>query len=410
MFRIFKKEKRSSVENPNESPGVQELFSYFSGMPTDADINITIDKALEVPAIWAAVNFLAGTLAGLPLNVYRKTKQGRKKINGGLQDILHDAPNDTTSSFEWRKYMFERALTGGRGLTFIDRNAAGKVVNLYSLVPQYVTVSLNAFGQKIYKYSYPGKASVTYSADEIIDIPFMLKADGYSHKSPITSAANSIALWLAATKFGSKFFNGGGVVPFFITGPLKTKESVDRAALDFQNAIKKASEEKRIAVAAPPGFDVKTVGTDPEKSQLVELKKYLNEEFSRLYSLPVVFIQDLTKGTFANTEQQDLHLVKHTVKRWVEATEQELNLKIFGRNKGNLYIEFNVDGLLRGDYKTRIEGHAKAISNGIKTPNEIRRMENDPDHPSGNELMIQGATVPIQNQLNFDKDSGDKNE
>jgi len=122
--------------------------------------------------------------------------------------------------------------------------------------------------------------------------------------------------------------------------------------------------------------------------------------------LPPVFLQDLTHGTFSNTEQQDLHFVKHTVKRWVEQTEAEMNLKLFGRNSAQ-YVEFNVDGLLRGDFKTRMEAHATSIQNGIRTPNEVRDIENLPPMDEGDNLMIQGATVPIAAQvggLNADTD------
>jgi HK97 family phage portal protein len=105
-------------------------------------------------------------------------------------------------------------------------------------------------------------------------------------------------------------------------------------------------------------------------------------------------LQDLTHGTFSNTEQQDLHFVKHTLRRWIEQTEKELNLKIFGRSSAQ-FAEFNLDGILRGDFKARMEGYATGVQNGLMTPNEGRRRENLPDMAGGENLMIQGATVPI---------------
>jgi len=108
-------------------------------------------------------------------------------------------------------------------------------------------------------------------------------------------------------------------------------------------------------------------------------------------------LQDLTHGTFSNTEQQDLHFVKHCVKRWVEQFEQEINMKFFGRGS-DFYVEFNVDGLLRGDLKTRMEAHATSIQNAIRTPNEVRDIENMPPMANGDDLLIQGATVPLGSQ------------
>lgn len=161
-----------------------------------------------------------------------------------------------------------------------------------------------------------------------------------------------------------------------------------------------------MALVLPAGLDIKELGTDAQKSQMVELKQFLIEEIARIYSLPPVFLQDLTHGTFSNTEQQDLQLVKHTIKRWVEAFEQELNLKLFGRGKPRYFVEMNMDGLLRGDFKTRMDGYAQAIQSGVLKPNEARRKENLPDDPAGDMLMIQGATVPIMTVSEADGGTG----
>jgi HK97 family phage portal protein len=216
---------------------------------------------------------------------------------------------------------------------------------------------------------------------------------------PIATNRDVIALSIAATEFGSKFFQNGGVPPFAVTGNFASGTAMQRAADDLATATRKAAKEQRQALVLPTGLEIKPLGTDAAKSQLVELKKFLIAEFARIYSLPPTFLQDLEHGTFSNTEQQDLHFVKHTMKRWVEAFEQELNLKLFGRGKRELFVEMNMDGLLRGDFKTRMDGYAAAIQNGQMTPNEARRMENRPDDSDGNLLMIQGATVPIRNNL-----------
>lgn len=114
--------------------------------------------------------------------------------------------------------------------------------------------------------------------------------------------------------------------------------------------------------------------------------------------MPPVFLQDLTHGTFSNTEQQDLHLVKHLISQWAQAFEEEMNLKLFGQRNGGRYVEHNVDGLLRGDFKTRMEALASGVQNALLTPNEGRALENRPDKPNGDDLMIQGATVPLGTQ------------
>lgn len=395
-----RKELRGEVPSgtvPVSSSNFLEIITGMAGNQSSAGVSVTTESALGVSAYWSAVQFLSGTLAGLPLHLYRKTAEGRAKVTSPLAAILHDAINDGCSSFEWRKAMFEAVFTTGRAFTFIERNAQGKIINLWPLNPEKVKVAKRGW-VKTYSYT-DGQSTHEYAASEIIDIPFMLKQDGVSHRGPIAMNRDAIGLAIAATEFGSKFFQNGGVPPFAVTGSFMTGKAMDRAANDLAEATLKSAKERRQVLVLPSGLEIKALGTDAEKSQLVELKRFCIEEIARIFSLPPVFLQDLTHGTFSNTEQQDLMLAKHTLKRWVEQVEQELNLKLFGRANNKQYVEFSLDGLLRGDFATRMNGYSQAIQNSIMTPNEVRSRENLPDDPSGNELFIQGATVPISGQL-----------
>ncbi|NQZ77071.1 MAG: phage portal protein [Ekhidna sp.] len=413
---FFRKEKRGEVPAgsvPQSASNFLEIISGMSAGASSTGITVTVDKALAVPAFGAAVNFLSGTLAGLPLHVYKRKGDSKEKVKGGIATILHDVVNDEMSSFDWRKYSFERVFTGGRSFTFIERNAAGKVMNLFPLDPSGVTVQLNGW-EKTYKYKDGGGQTHTYLAKEIIDIPWMLKNDRVNHYGPVTLNKDALGLAIAATEFGSKFFQNGGVPPFVVTGGFKSGGAMDRASQDLGDAIKKAAKEERQALVLPEGLSIESIGSDAEKSQLVELKRFSIEEIARIFSLPPTFLQDLTNGTFSNTEQQDLHFVKHTLKRWVEQVEQELNLKLFGRNNNRQFVEFSMDGMLRGDFATRMQGYATAIQNGVSTPNEVRQKENMPEKPNGDELLIQGATVPlgsqpVQGELNLVEENVEEN-
>ena len=129
--------------------------------------------------------------------------------------------------------------------------------------------------------------------------------------------------------------------------------------------------------------------------QLTSVQVFAVGQVARIYQLPPVFLQELSKGNYNNIEHQDLHLVKHTLRRWVKKFEQELTLKIFGRGSKR-YVKLNLDGIMRGDFKTRIEAIVKAIQNGLMTPNEGRALENRAPLSGGDVLLVQGATVPIE--------------
>ena len=398
IFDRFRKVETRNLENPNAPVSANDFLSImgWGSASSSSGVIVNIDTALGIPAVWAAVNFLAGTLAGLPLQVYRKTPEGRKKVTGGIADVLHSAVNPQMSSFEYRKYTFEGIFTGGRAVTYIERRRNGTIANLYPLDPSQLSVEYSSELQKKV-YIYNGNKSVRYNAEDVLDIPFMLKTNQLDSRSPIMSNKDAIGMAIAASQYGSKAFQSGGIPPAVLQGTFASGASAQRASEDVARATLKLAKEGRPIMALPMGHELKSIGLSPESMQLLELQRFSIEQIARIYSLPPVFLQDLTHGTFSNTEQQDLAFVKHTVKRWVEQTEQEMNLKFFGRN-AKQYVEFNVDGLLRGDFKTRMEAYSTSIQNGIRTPNEVRETENLGSKPEGDNLMIQGATVPIASQ------------
>lgn len=403
-------ETRNSLEDPTVPVTAEQFFrglgieewNSATGTP------VTIQSALGVPAIWAAVNFLSGTLAGLPLVVYKKTEKGRERVSNRLSNLLHYAVSDEMSSFDWRKVFFDAVFTGGRGFSFIERNElSGEILNIVFLDPKNMTIK-RSDGKKTYHYKENGVVRV-FKPSEIIDLAFMLKPDLIGHYSPITTNKDKISLAIAVTKYGAKFFQNGGVPPFVIKGPIKSAGGLTRASDDLTRAVKDASQAGKLALALPEGHDIAQLGFDPLKGQMVDVQRLVVEDIARIYSMPPTFLQDLSKGTYSNTEQQDLHFVKHTLKRWAEQFEQELNLKLFGRSNNDVYVELNVDGLLRGDYMTRMQGNAQAINTGQLTPNEAREMDNRLALPGGDRLMIQGATVPLETQTNLPVSGGNQN-
>lgn len=406
IFNLFgRKETRSfdrenipsSAENFIQLMGWDDIFQASSG------VTVTIDKALGVPSVWAAVNFLSGTLASLPISIYRTQDGVKEVVQNSLSRILHDAPNDEQSSFDFRKGLFDGVFTGGRGVAYIERNNAGLVVNLWPFDPATVKVKRKG-GRKIYEVRDSGGLK-TYEASEVIDLPFMLKADMLAHRGPIMQGREAIAMMIAATNFGSKAFQSGGLPPMVLSGPFQSGAAARRASDDIAQTTVNLAKENKSILAMPSGHDLKALGFNAEQMQLLELQRFSIEQVARIYSLPPIFLQDLSKGTFANTEQQDLHFVKHTLHRWVKQFEQELTLKLFGREP-LFKVEMNLDGLLRGDIKTRMEAHAKAIANGIYSPAHAAKIEDHPVRQEADVILVQGAMVPIQNAENVGANDG----
>jgi HK97 family phage portal protein len=390
--RRGKKGELRSVENPT-IPVSSENFLAFFGVNNAKLPHVTVDAALCVPAVAAAVAFLSRTMAALPLHAYRDTKDGPKKISGKLESVIHDAPNDEMDSFKFRQYFWQQVFTGGRGLAWIERAPQG-VEAIWPMDPYKTTIRRS--GMRLV-YSFNGK---DYPSEDIIDLPFMLRPCGVRHYGPIVLASKAIQLALAMNDYASNFFAGGGVPPLALVGPLPAgAEAVKRAQADIKRSIDAAKNNNDAVFPIPAGYELKPVGFDPAKGQMIEARRFQVEEIARAYQLPPVFLQDLTQASFSNAEQQDLHFVKHLVGQWAEAFEGEVNLKLFGRGSNSRYVEHNLDGLLRGDFASRMTGYATAIQNAIRTPDEVRSLENLPAKGAdADKLLIQGATVPLGTQ------------
>lgn len=389
------RETRSSPETISSSVTPESLLAYFN-MKQGALSPVTIDSALTVPAVNAGVSFLSSTLASLPLHAYRDVSGTPKRLGGPIQRLLNEAPNDDWSSYAARKYFWQQVFTGGRGLFWVERSAAA-VVALWPMDPTRTTVRRNGV-RKVYTWTN-GTETKTYDAADVVDVPFMLKADQLNTYSPIMNGSKAIQLALALNDYASVFFAGGGVPPLSLEGPMPTGgEAMKRMMADVNRAIDGAKADSRPVFPMPPGYTLKPVGFDPAKGQMTDARRFQIEEIARLFSLPPVFLQDLTHGTFSNSEQQDLHLVKHLVAQWASAFEDELNLKLFGAASNSRYVEHNLDGLMRGDFKSRMEALASGVNTALITPNEARALDNREPKSNGDDLYIQGATVKLGTQ------------
>lgn len=389
----IRREQRDSPESIKSSATAAEIFAFF-GLDDRQVPSVTADSAMRVPAYAAARTFLSSSLANLPLHAFRKEGTSTKRVGGALQRLLNEAPNQEWSSFAARKYFWSGVFgERGRGLLYIERGGRDPI-SLWPMDPTKTTVR-RVGHKRVYDWNDQGVKRV-YPAADVIDVPFLLKADQISTYSPLSNGERVIQLALAMNDYGSGFFAGGGVPPLALVGPMPAgREAMQRAIADVQRAIDEARKSGKPIVNIPPGYELKPVGLDPEKGQMTDALRFIVEEIARIFNLPPVFLQDLTHGTFSNSEQQDLHLVKHLIAQWAKALEDELNLKLFGADNNRRWCEHSLDGLMRGDFKSRIEGMARGVQTALLTPNEARALDNREAMPEGDKLYIQGATVEL---------------
>lgn len=349
-----------SLEDPN-TPFSAAYNLIFGSSSSFAGETVNEETALGVPAIWAAIQVIAGTIASLPLHLYRDDGDTRTKANSDpLYRVLHDVVNaDYETSYIWRKKMVSRLLLGGRAYSFIERNGAGRTTGLWYLDPSRTSVRI-VEGRKVYHYRRADGVEFTYQPGEIIDLVLQPASDGVTHLSPVHQLRNSIGEFIAASRSSSNLFQNGGVPPLQLHGAGLSPAAAKRAATDIQDGLQEARSDGR-NVLYTGELKLEAIGLDPSKQQMLELRRFLVTEVARIWNIPPAFLHDLTSGTFNNVEQQDLAFAKHTLHPLLELIESELNAKLFSdRNRANC-VEFSLDGLLRGDTATRTNAYRTGI-------------------------------------------------
>ena len=390
LSRLFK--TRASPKNSSWfSPP-----SFFFGTSSSGKA-VNEKTALQTTAVYACVRILAETIASLPFHTYRYTLNGKEKaIEHPIYYLLHSEPNPEMTSFVFRETLMSHLLLWGNAYAQIIRDGRGRVLGLYPLLPNKVIVNRNQHGELVYQYEKEGQTYFLRSY-EVLHIPG-LGFDGLIGYSPIAMAKNAIGMAIATEEYGAKFFangaNPGGVLehPGVVKDPARIRES--------WNAVYQGSSNAHRVAVLEEGMKFQSIGIPPEQAQFLETRKFQINEIARIFRIPPHMIGDLEKSSFSNIEQQSLEFVMYTLDPWVVRWEQAIQRALFTENeKRQYFVKFNVDGLLRGDYQSRMNGYAVGRQNGWLSANDIRELENlncIPEDLGGDLYLINGNMTKLK--------------
>lgn len=402
-MKIFNYYNRKRKIPKNRTSGGN--FSFYMGGTTSGK-TVTERSAMQMTAVYSCVRILSEAVAGLPLQIYKYTDIGGKEkaVDHPLYHLLHDEPNPEMSSFVFRETLMTHLLLWGNAYAQIIRNGKNEVIALYPLMPNKMTVDRDTNGQLFYTY-YRGadeaikdkEQFVTLRPSDVLHIPG-LGFDGLVGYSPIAMAKNAIGMAIACEEYGAKFFaNGaapGGVLehPGTIKDPQRVRES-------WQSTFGGSGNANKIAVLEE-GMKYTPIGISPEQAQFLETRKFQINEIARIFRVPPHMVGDLEKSSFSNIEQQSLEFVKYTLDPWVIRWEQSITRSLLSATeKKKYFVKFNLEGLLRGDYQSRMNGYAIGRQNGWMSANDIRELENldlIPDEDGGNLYLINGNMLPLK--------------
>ena len=407
----FSKPRDAPGENlPEVTDSVRDSGQVFSFGTANSGEKVDEQSAMQISTVYACVRLLA--VAALPLHLYRYTDGGKGKesaFDHPLYRILYRQPNDEMSSFIWRETMMTHLLLWGNAYSQIIRDGRNNVLGLYPLLPENVEVDRDEQGQLYYIYhaytdEVPGEQNqdIYFRKDEILHIPG-LGFNGLVGFSPIAMMKNSLGTTLAVEKYGASFFKNGaqpsGVLehPGVLKDPQKIRDNWTAVYGGANNA-------HRVAVLEE-GMAYKAISLPPEDSQFLSTRQFGVEEICRIFRVPPHMVQSLEHATFSNIEHQSIDFVVHTLTPWLVRFEQAIIKDLLLEEEQDvLFPKFNVDGLLRGDYQSRMNGYATGISNGFLSPNDIHRLENMdliPAEEGGDDYYLNGGYVKLRDAGKF---------
>ena len=388
---------------PRDSTAGSSYRFFFGG--TTSGKTVTEHSAMQMTAVYSCVRILAEAIAGLPLHLYRYGEDGSKEkaIDHPLYALLHDEPNPEMTSFVFRETLMTHLLLWGNAYAQIIRNGKGEVVALYPLMPNRMTVDRDEHGQLYYEYqtsqddAHTMKGSVVrLSPRDVLHVPG-LGFFGLVGYSPIAMAKNAIALAIATEEYGSKFFANGATPGGVLEHPNVVKDP-ERVRTSWNEAFGGSANANKVAVLEE-GMKYTPISISPEQAQFLETRKFQIDEIARIFRVPPHMIGDLEKSSFSNIEQQSLEFVKYTLDPWVCRWEQSMQRALLKPDEKSAYfLKFNVDGLLRGDYQSRMNGYAVGRQNGWMSANDIRELENldrISAEDGGDLYLVNGNMVPL---------------
>ena len=380
-------------------------YSFFFGS-SSAGKRVNERSAMQMTAVYSCVRILSEAIASLPLHVYKTSNEGSKEkaVEHPLYFLLHDEPNPEMTSFIFRETLMTHLLLYGNAYAQVIRNGKGEVIALYPLMPNRMNVDRDNKGQLYYEYMMTDTdaptmkgTTVKLSPYEVLHVPG-LGFDGLLGYSPIAMAKNAIGLAIATEEYGSKIFANGanpsGVLehPGVLKDPSKIRDSWTQTFGGSGNANKVAVLEE--------GMKYTPISISPEQAQFLETRKFQINEIARIFRVPPHMLGDLERSTFSNIEEQSLEFVKYTLSPWISRIEASMQRTLLKPDeKKDMFIRFNVEGLLRGDYKSRMDGYAVARQNGWMSANDIRALESldrIPEEEGGDLYLINGNMTKLK--------------
>lgn len=379
------------------NPRDPTIARYFGSGSSSAGVSVSEESSMSYAAVWNAVGLISGDIAKVPLQLYRRLGDGGKEPfrEHPLYELLHDEPNPEMSSFQFRRVLQGHVLVWGNGYAEIERDAAGRPVALWPLMP-YSVQPYREGGALRYRVFQPSGNDITFDRRDVLHLSGMGQngIDGYP---VIRKAMESIGLGIATQRFAAKFYEQGATMGTVVTYPTGVGGN-PQTRKENREALEKRHEGVNNAhrmLVLYEGGEVKELGIPPDKAQFLETRRFNIEEVARWFNIPVHKLKELARSTNNNIEHQGIEYATDTLQPWFRMWEGELRLKLIPRLERKIqFFEHVTEALTRGDSAAQGTLIGQQFVVGSTTPNEIRAKFNMNPRPDGNDIYVPSNTMP----------------
>lgn len=385
----------STLASPSD-----ELREFFTGSNTASGANVTPDTAMHHAVVYSCVRLLSSCVAALPFNLYERGEGSDANVARAhpLNERLHMLPNSEMTSIDQRTMQMASLLLQGNAYHEYARDGRGRVAEIVPLLPQHMLVDRTKNGKLHFEY-HNGDVR-TIRADRMWRIAGM-STNGIVGLSPITYARETIGLGMSAEQYGASLFQKGGQPPGFISFDADIKKEVRKDAQEAWNENHRTRDNWHKVVFLSGGAKWQSVSMNASDTQFLETRKFQRSEICGFFGVPPHMVGDLDKATFSNIEHQSLQFVMYSLLPWLTRIEQSIYRDLLTpQERQQYYAKHKVEGLLRGDAKSRAEFYRALFNMGALTPNQIRALEEMNAMAGGEHRYMQTAMGRIDENGN----------
>jgi HK97 family phage portal protein len=347
---------------------------------------VNAKTAFSLIPVFSAVSLISDTISTLPVDAYQRIDGNRKPYRPRPSWV--DQPDvDQTRSAHYQQVLVSM-LIWGNAYVRIFRNTRGDVVNLVALDPQKMTVTRSAIGRKVFTYA---DETNTLSSDEVMHLTDLLEPGAIIGMSRVERLREALGLGIALQDFAATFFGQGVSGSMVVEVPGNITPDQARQLSDSMSNRHGGWRKSGRAAVLSGGATVKDMSVKNDQSQFIESRRFFVEEVARLFNIPLSMMDVPGAQSYASSEMNAIQFVTHTLRPYIEKIEWSYSRLL----PEQAFLKFNVDGLLRGDFNSRISGYATGLQSGFMSINDVRRIEDMTPVDGGDVYRVPLANVNL---------------